>query len=385
MQTSLFDTIDTTKKYSSSNGLVIKNHKQQTLNKQQQAFNRLVKKIEKLRVVLQNTSAAMDEKLNYYGKHIHPLEQELTLMRKEAVKLLFHFYTNKGLLTNPQKKILKQFLSMQLNEIFSLDTNKPDAELEQIFKKVNGVSLEDVATQEFEIMKVEMEEMFQDIGFDIDLEDLNKNMTQEEMMAKLKNLEEEFGKQQDDRNFQKSSHKKTAKQLEREEKERQIEEARNKNIKNIYKQLAKALHPDLEQDEEIKMQKELLMKRLTVAYNNNDLHTILSLEMEWIHEEEHNIAELTNEKLSIYNQVLKGQVQELEEQKIILLNHPRFAPLLRYGSFYLGCNKVNLPGEKSQLEEILRSIKISIAALKGKEALKEVKSIIHAFEDSNWA
>ncbi|MGZ6539944.1 MAG: hypothetical protein ACXVEB_16330, partial [Bacteroidia bacterium] len=358
MQTSLFDTIDTTKKYASSNGLVIKNRKRQPLNKQQQAFNRLVKKIEKLRVELQNTSAELDEKLSYYGKHIHPLEQELTLMRKEVVKLLFHFYTNKGVLTNPQKKTLKRFLSMQLNEILSLDINKPDAELEQIFKKINGVSLEDVVTQEFETMKDEMEEMFQDMGFDINLEDLNKSMTPEEMMVKLKNLEEEFGKQQDDKNSQKSSRKKTAKQLEKEEKERQVEDARNKNIKNIYKQLAKALHPDLEQDEEIKMQKELLMKRLTVAYNNNDLHTILSLEMEWIHEEEENVAELTNEKLSIYNQVLKEQVQELEEQKITLLNQPRFAPLFRYGAFYLGSSKVNLPREKSQLEEILGTIKM---------------------------
>jgi hypothetical protein len=384
MQTSLFDTNDTIKKASQSNGLVMKNHKQQPLNKQQQAFNRLVRKIEQLRTELQNASAAMDENLKYYGKHIHPLEQELTMMRKEVVKLLFNFYVKKGMLSNPQKKLLKRFLAMQLDEIFSVCGNQSDEELEAIFKKINGVSLEDAAIQEFEIMKNEMEGMFQEMGFSIDLEDLNKDMDPEEMIAKLKNLGEEFDKQRDDRSSQKSSRKKTAKQLEKEEKHRQMEEAKNRNIKNIYKQLAKALHPDLEQDEKIKMQKELLMKRLTVAYNNNDLHTILSLEMEWIHQEENNVAHLTNEKLSLYNQVLKEQVEELEEQKFELFNHPRFAPLLRYAPFNSRDNRINLPKEKKQMEEILRTIKVSIANLKGKEALKEVKSIIRVYDNSSW-
>jgi len=385
MQTSLFDkfdTIATAPKHEPANGLIISPQKQKPLNKQQQAFNRLVKRIEKLRQELAKTSADLDEKLNYYGKHIHPLEQELITMRKEAVKLLFSFYTDKKPLSKLQKETLKYFLSLQIKEILSLDINKPDEELERIFKSINGVSFEDESNRQFEMMKDEMEEMFEGLGFDIDLEGINKDMSQEEIMAKLKSLEEEFNKQQENEGFQKPPRKKTAKQLEKEEKERQLEEARNKNISSIYRQLAKALHPDLEQDEEMKMQKELLMKRLTIAYKNNDLHSMLGLEMEWIHNEEQNTDNLSNEKLAIYNQVLKEQAQDLEEQKNALMNHPRFLPLLRYSGFFFGAESVNLPKEKRQLEETLRSIKTSISNLKGKEALKEVKEIIREIDDS---
>lgn len=271
---------------------------------------------------------------------------------------------------------------MQLKEILSLDINKPDEELQKIFKRINGISFEDADNKEFEMMKDEMETMFESFGFDIDLQDINKDMSPEEMKAKIKSLEEEFLKQQANENTQKQHRKKTVKQLEKEERERQLEEARNKNISSIYRQLAKALHPDLEQDEEMKMQKELLMKRLTVAYNNNDLHSMLSLEMEWIHNEEQNTDKLSNEKLSIYNQVLKEQAQDLEEQKIALMNHPRFQPLLRYGVFYQESKKVNLPMEKQLLEETLKSVKTSVSNLKGKHALREVKDIIREVESS---
>lgn len=384
MQTSLFNTNNTTQKQQSKNALIISSQKQQPLNKQQQAFNRLVKRIEKLRLELEKSSADLDEKLKYYAKNIHPLEQQLTIMRKEVAKLLFPFYTNKKLLIQPQKKTLKKFLSLQLKEIFAIDGNKPDAELGKIFETVNGVSYEDAATQEFEMAKDEMESMFESAGFDINLKDIEKDMTPEEMVAKMKSLEEEFLKQQENIASKKTARKKTVKQLEKEERERQLEEARNKNISSIYKQLAKALHPDLEQDEDIKLEKEALMKRLTVAYENNDLHSMLSLEMEWIHKEEQYADQLSNEKLAIYNQVLKEQVQDLEEQKYFLMQHPRFQPLLRYCNIFSSGKIFNLPTEKRQLEESVRTIKGSISNLKGKDALREVENIIYAFDDFNW-
>jgi len=384
MQASLFETTIIDQKNQPQNGLIISSKTKQPLNKQQQTFNRLVKKIEKLRLELERTVDDLDGKLNYYGKNIHPLEKVLTENRKEAVKLLFPFYTDKKLLSKPQKKILKQFLSMQLEEIFSIDMNKPDEELEEIFQKINGISSEEAATGEFEKLKDEMESMFESAGFDINLKDLDKHMSPEELMAKMKNLENEFIKQQENISSNKALRKKTAKQLEKEEKERQLEEARNKNISSIYKQLAKALHPDLEQDEIIKLEKEALMKRLTVAYNNNDLHSMLSLEMEWIHKEELNTDKLSNEKLTIYNRVLKEQVQDLEEQKFKLMEHPRFQPLMRYTNFFSSHRNINLPIEKRRIEETLASIKKSISNLKGKEALKEVKSIIQEIDSSNW-
>src|SRR6185312_12802612 len=165
---------------------------------------------------------------------------------------VFPFYTNKKYRLNSQKKSLKYFLSIQLEEILLLDPNKPDEEIEEIYKKVNGVTLDEAVSEQFEMMKDELENMFEDSGFDVNLQDLDKDMTPEEMMEKLKALQEDLSQQKENNNSQKQERKKTPKQLQKEERGRRLEEARNKNISSIYRQLAKALHPDLEQDEEMK-------------------------------------------------------------------------------------------------------------------------------------
>jgi len=382
MQTSLFDTIDATSKHQSVNSLIISSQKEKPLNRQQLSFNNLVKKIERLRSDLEKTSADLNQKLDYYAKHIHPLEQEVAASRKEVVKLVFPFYNNKKLLSKPEKKILRNFFAVQINEILSFN-EEIDDDLKKIFKIVNGISMEKAAEQDFELMKNEMQEMFESEGYGVDFKDFKKDMTQEELMEKLSSLQEEFLKQEQANTSKAQARKKTAKQIEKEKREAELEEARNKNISSIYRQLAKVLHPDLEQDENAKLEKEALMKRLTIAYNSGDLHSMLSLELEWIHKEEESFAEISMEKLAIYNQVLKEQVQDLEQQKFALLQHPRYYPLRRYSFRSLKNIDVNLPIEKSKLQETVGSINESIVVLKGKNALAEIKIIIQQFK-GHW-
>src|SRR5438477_11448234 len=84
---------------------------------------------------------------------------------------------------------------------------------------------------------------------------------------------------------------------------RAAEELRKRSIANIYKQLARVLHPDFERDGERQKEKVELMQELTEAYRQNDLHTLLRLEMQWIENEGGNVAQLTEEKLGVYNEV----------------------------------------------------------------------------------
>ncbi len=227
MQTSLFEEaqIDSAQKIPTKNLLIISNPKKQLLTKEQQSFNRLIKRIENLARELEKTSADLDQKLDFYARHIHPVEQELTNCRKEVVKRAFSFYDNKKLLSKPEKKILKNFFTLQLNEILCFE-EKIDEELEKIFEKINGRSSGEVADLEFEIIKGEMEEMFESFGFDMDLEDFKKDMTTEEMMGKINSMEEELQRQEEIRNSKKSARKKIAKQLQKEEKQKELEEAR---------------------------------------------------------------------------------------------------------------------------------------------------------------
>jgi len=372
-------TADTTR------GLIITTQEKQLLSKQQQTFNRLVIKIEKLRQELEQTNNTLNKKLDYYVKNIYPLDQQLISLQKEVVKILFTFFNNKKLFSKKQKEALRDVIINQLSNILKFETGEPDTELKEIFKAVEGISYEEAAEEDFDSMKYEMAEMFEELGIDMDLEDMHSNMTQEEMIKKMLEMQDRLKQQEEAKQHKRSSYKKTKKQLEKAERERLLEEARTKNISSIYRQLAKAFHPDLEPNEELKLEKEQLMKQLTTAYEKKDLHTLLTLEIAWIQKEETNPNKLGDEKLKIYNEVLKQQVQELEHEIQALLEHPRYQPLQKFAMFSHQLTSINIDREKQQTEATIKDITESITRLKRneKEALAEVKDIIEIQQNYN--
>ncbi len=372
---------------SAATGLIILKNQKNILSKQQQTFNRLVKKIEKLRLELQQLNISLNEKLDFYGKYIHPVEQQLNELNKEAAKILFRFFKNKKLWSKKERDALGQVISARLDSVFSFEKTEPDDELKEIFEAVEGISYEEAVEEDFDTMKTDMENMFEDMGFDMNFDDMHSKMTQEEMIRKAIEMQEQFKQQANEKENTHTSRKKTKKQLEKEEREKQIEEARTKNIGSIYRQLAKVFHPDLERNEEMKIQKEELMKQLTIAYDNNDLHTLLSLELAWIQKEENNPDNLTDGKLAIYNEVLKEQVTELEQEIHETLQHPKYAPLQKFSTFAFQIKSMNISNEKKKLESTVTEMSRDITILKGNErqALAEVKEIIRVFELYNRA
>ena len=364
--------------------LIISKKKENPLNKQQIAFNKFIKKIENLRSELKDISDELDQQLAFYGKEIHPLETKTNKSRKEILRLIFPQFKSNKKIKGEEKKTLKRFIISFLGDIFSNEANPPEQDLKDIYSEVCGENYEEAIEEEFEMMKDDFQHMFRENGFEFDMSDFKKDMSPEEVIAKMKELSDKMNEQREENQTKKSKRKKTAKQLEKEAKNKQLEEARNKNIKSIYKQLVRALHPDLEQDELLKAKKEVLMQRLTVAYENKDLHEMLSLEMEFINKEENNIDQLSTDKLAIYNQALKEQIQDLQMQIQILISHPRFLPLMKYDR--LGDQiTFNLKAEKENLIHMNESLGESLKKLKSKSMLTEIRQIIYHFEISEWS
>ena len=55
-------------------------------------------------------------------------------------------------------------------------------------------------------------------------------------------------------------------------------EIEKKSVSELYKELAKRIHPDLEQDEAVRYRKEQLMKELTAAKDKEDVHAMLLIQ-----------------------------------------------------------------------------------------------------------
>jgi hypothetical protein len=353
---------------------------QKKLSKEQSAFNKLTKKIEKLRRNITQEKEDMESLLGYYSAEIYPLEQQLSSHHIEMVPILFAFLDNGKRISQTEKKALRQVLAGLLNRIFSTSVHKPDEKMKEVFQEINGVSYEQAVEESFEASKSEMEYMYRNMGFDIDLDDISPNDSPEEVMRKMAEKRHKMNHQKEAKDAQKSNQKKTKKQIQIEEQESQKEELKKKNLSAIYRQLVKAIHPDLEQDETKRLEKEQIMAQLTIAYQKNDLPTLLTLEMQWLQKDYNHLGSLPDDKLKLYNQILKEQVAELELKLDAVMMDDRFEPLSRFEHPIHGLNVGILWQERQYITESCESISCSLARLKTTDAAAEIKDIIKNYK-----
>jgi hypothetical protein len=157
---------------------------------------------------------------------------------------------------------------------------------------------------------------------------------------------------------------------------RAAEEFRKRSIANIYKQLARVLHPDLERDSERQKEKVQLMQELTAAYRQNDLHTLLRLEMQWIANERDNLERLTEAKLGVYNDVLAGQVEGLERRLRDLVFHPRYRPIVVVNH---GLTRAINGGDRArELDDSIAAIERCITLMETAKTADDVRAAIHS-------
>lgn len=360
-------------------GLIIAKNGKQALSKSQEEFNQLVLKIEKLRQQLQTEQDLLEEKLQYYAKQIFPLEQQQNKLRKEMLMVLLPFFTDKKALPKGDKKVLQTLLSRMLQSILSVSHDVVDEEVKAAFETVEGMTLEEARAQEAKRLREQMAQMFEQAGYAMELNDLDLHMDAEALEQKLHAMEEEFNAQQNSTQNAKKAKKKSGKKAEKEAQLKQEETLKTKSISSIYKQLAKLLHPDLEQDEAEKLRKEGLMQEVIAAYKNNDLHTLLKLELQWIALENDNLNTLTDDKLRIYNNLLKEQISGLETDIYRLPQQPRFQGLLRFAQGPGSLKYLNLNKEKKTVQEQTHSLQETFNRLRGTDALTEVKALVYMF------
>jgi len=132
---------------------------------------------------------------------------------------------------------------------------------------------DEIVSDEKQQLKDEFAEQY---GIDLDMDDFEGEPDYEKLHAKYG---EQFAKMDENTydHFAGSERKKTKKQIERDEKRKEDEKLLNTDISRLFKQLALKLHPDKEQDELLKTEKEELMKRITLARDENDIFELLSM------------------------------------------------------------------------------------------------------------
>lgn len=305
----------------SINKLIITKSKNVKLTKAQDQFNKLSKKIEKIRIEIETSRLKLEFLLKHYNTRVLPVEKEYAQKKVDLCKVLYRYYTTENVSRNAKIKV-REFINNNLETAFKYI--KPTDELTQIFDATSEVSFKELEENELQMMKNEMQFMFKNqYNIDVDFSDID-SFNSEKMARKMAELKEKIknieGKNTGGKNFKKQHASKTKKE--------EKENTKIKNIRNIYTSLAKILHPDTEINHEKKLEKEELMKKVTTAYQAKDLFTLLKMEIEIIHSESEHLQQLTDEKLSILNAVLKEQFEQLQEERYILKTSPRYEPCI---------------------------------------------------------
>jgi hypothetical protein len=367
----------TTAKPTTTSALAITAKGSAKLSTSQKAFNKLTTRIERLRKEISKKEAQLDEALNLYARSIPPLSAELVQQRRQLLDLLWPFYKGKQLSKSLQP-YLKNLLQEYLEAVIQNTPGEPDDELKLIFRELEGQRYEVAKKREEEAMQEELQDVFEKWGVDVELGD--EPLSEAEMMQKIAEAQQQMRERQaaQDRKAEerRKNKPKTARQIEQEKLQQATEEMKQKNISTIYRQLAKLFHPDLERDENRRLEKEELMKELVEAYEAKNLHALLTLELKWIHNESNHLETLTEEKLAVYLQILQKQAIELEQEKWQLLHQPRYYHLVEKYGHNLTYPVRAVQEDIEHLQHFKSTFENDIAALQGDKAFTYAKRIV---------
>lgn len=356
--------------------LKIKAKGQKVLTKNQQLFNNLTKRIE----FLENDIVAEEKKLfrllQFHAKKVHPLEVGVAEARINLAMTI-----DKATLVNKFTKKQLENIGATIAELCddAFADLEPNEEQQALYDKWADIPLH----EEMDMAGSETKEVFSDIinnffGLDINMDDFDGSPEgfahlQEKIKAGLGQSQERWQQNQQ------RTRKKTKKQQDKEDALKAEEDLKSKSIRSIYIALAKILHPDTESDTEKKLEKEELMKKVTVAYDQKDLTTLLRLEMEWVHKTSEHLEKLTEDKLKIYISTLKQQMAELQNERMNLYHHPRYVPISHYAHLTenYAINKISKEGK--ELKTLLENLKFNTIVFGSPNSKKEVVKFCKEF------
>ena len=342
-----------------STALQITLDKNDKLTKNQKLFNELTKTIEDLEKDIIATKVKMQKVLEFYSTNYRPALVETSQLK---IRLAIAIGQTKDRIkyTKNQSEDIKDAVLYLCNDAFA--EVEPNQEQEEFYDEWSKVSYKDELKEQEEEAKESissfMESMF---GVDINMKDFSSDA---EGFAQLnQKFRSEFEKIKE-KEESKQNKKKTKKQIEQEKNIKAEEEIKAKSIRSIYIMLVKILHPDSEIDPKLKLEKEEIMKKVTLAYDQKDLSTLLKLEMEWVHNETSHLEKISDDKLKIYIDALKEQVHQLIYERQSINMNPRFEEISEY---------VHLTEKKA-----IKAIKTQIKAVN--EIKEEFNGLINEFE-----
>ena len=282
---------------------------QATLSKGQKAFNALIKQIEKKRARLAAWESAMP---SYHQKYLSdwvPLIEASVDLRTKLVVCLDGAYDQKGF-TKTERRTMADVITELAGELVAA---RDDAEMKRLY---NRYSQSDYDREEAANLKG-VQDMLEavlgvELGEEMDLSSPDEFFAraQEKIQARQAEFDAERQAHEDRRAQRAQSAKRLAQEARQQTQQRQL----SQSIREVYRKLVSALHPDRETDPLERDRKTALMQRVNQAYDKNNLLQLLELQLELEHIDQFALNNISDNRLKHYNKILKDQLAELDQE-----------------------------------------------------------------------
>jgi hypothetical protein len=267
---------------------------------QQKRFNSLLKKIETHRSTLEAWTAVEQAYTQLWAEEFRPALEQIGVVQLELLRVLDTASTR--IKFNKQDRATLSDVICDVAEGLIDDSHPHNAELKEMFARHFGEDFDEVQQEGLAQFKAQLED-----EFDLDLSGAEHITSEYEfaefLQGKLaEELEASLGATEPQR---KSAHE--------QRKEEDLAKG-SQSVREAYRKLASALHPDRETDEQERARKTDLMQRVNKAYAEKDLLSLLQLQLEIEQIDTDHISNLPQERIKHYNRVLAEQVEDLKDE-----------------------------------------------------------------------
>jgi len=321
------------------------------LSKEQKKFNDLIKKIEQEKESLKTWNLTVLACKDKYFSEFFPLLEKYT-DQQVALVLKFDQALARFKFSRKEQKYLSEMVLSLIRNILKA-TKNPDYldQMKSLHEEYENTCMQYRTKAEqrfFQMMELEAEV----------LEDFFKGGESSEFEHKFENLKDEP-----------KPAPKSKKQLQQAQEELNASRA----VKDIFRKLAKDLHPDREQDPTERERKHELMQRANAAYDKKDLLGLLGLQLEIEQIRPEAIDSVAEDQLKHYNRVLKEQLEELEME----VNDLKYS-LQEFGLLVQEPHR--LKNQEAGSEVLLKNLDKEIKALK--KSIREIKQDLESFNQA---
>lgn len=270
------------------------------LSKDQKAFNTLIKKIEGARAKLIEWETAVPTFRQKCAAELFPLQKQCVDLQWEFAQALDTAHGQKGI-TQAEKRKLAGII-VDLTEVVL--QHRDDADIKELFNRHSQSDFDAEEAARLDEMKAMFEHALGlDLGDDVDMRSPDEI---------LKRVEDQFRAQLDEQQEQQDRRKKSSREQARAAKLEAEEKQLSQSIREVFRKLASALHPDREPDPAERARKTALMQRANEAYEKGNLLQLLELQLELEHIDQTHLAAIRPDRLKHYLKILKEQLRELE-------------------------------------------------------------------------